>query len=83
MGQGKFDEAKPMYQRALAIEEKVYTPSHPKVAQSLRALADVLDAQVEWFLCVCIAGVDMWVWCRGSMMSGLVSGLAGCPGRGG
>ena len=37
--QGKYAEAEPFYQRALAIREKVLGPNHPSVATSLNNLA--------------------------------------------
>ena len=39
--QGKYDEALPRAERALAILEKVLGPDHPEVASSLRSLAVV------------------------------------------
>ncbi|CAN0448690.1 unnamed protein product, partial [Laminaria digitata] len=33
--QGKYAEAKPLYERSQAIREKVLGPEHPEVAQSL------------------------------------------------
>ena len=33
--QGKYVEAEPLYQRALAMREKVLEPEHPDVANSL------------------------------------------------
>lgn len=40
--QGKYDEAEPLYQRSLAIWEKVLGPEHPAVAQSLDNYASLL-----------------------------------------
>jgi hypothetical protein len=37
--QGRYTEAEPRYQRALAIYEKVLGPEHPEVARSLNNLA--------------------------------------------
>jgi len=37
--QGKYAEAEPLYQRALAISEKTLGPEHPQVATSLNNLA--------------------------------------------
>ena len=36
---GQYDQALPLYQRALAIREKVLGPEHPDVAMSLNNLA--------------------------------------------
>ena len=43
--QGRLDEAEPLYQRALAIEEKVRGPEHPSVAALLDNLAALHHAQ--------------------------------------
>ena len=39
--QGKYAEAEPLYQRALAIREKAFGPEHPDVATSLNNLAQL------------------------------------------
>ncbi|CAN0373132.1 unnamed protein product, partial [Laminaria digitata] len=39
--QGKYAEAKPLYERSQAIREKVLGPEHPEVAQSLNNRAGV------------------------------------------
>ncbi len=39
--QGKYAEAEPLYQRALAIWEKALGPEHPNVATSVNNLADL------------------------------------------
>ncbi|CAN0277262.1 unnamed protein product, partial [Ascophyllum nodosum] len=36
--QGKYDEAEPLYKRALTIREEVLGPRHPKVASILKNL---------------------------------------------
>ncbi|CAB1113194.1 unnamed protein product [Ectocarpus sp. CCAP 1310/34] len=43
--QGKYDQAGPLYDRSLAILEKVHGPDHPDVAQSLNNRAELLRAQ--------------------------------------
>jgi len=43
--QGKYDEAKSSYERAINIWEKVYGPNHPKVATGLNNLAVLLNDQ--------------------------------------
>ena len=43
--QGKYAEAEPLHQRALAIREKVLGPEHPEVATSLNNLAMLYRAQ--------------------------------------
>ena len=43
--QGKYAEAEPLYQRALAIWEKALGPEHPDVATSLNNLAALYQAQ--------------------------------------
>ncbi len=40
--QGKYAEAEPLYQRALAIVEKALGPEHPHVATSLENYAALL-----------------------------------------
>jgi tetratricopeptide (TPR) repeat protein len=40
--QGKYDQAEPLYQRALAIFEKVLGPEHSKVAIALENYAFLL-----------------------------------------
>ena len=42
---GKFDEAVPLYHRALAIREQVLGPEHPNTATSLNNLAVLYDTQ--------------------------------------
>jgi len=42
---GKYTEAEPLYQRALAIQEKLLGPEHPDVAMSLYNLALVCRYQ--------------------------------------
>src|SRR6202050_5268929 len=42
---GKYAEAIPLAQRALAILEKAFGPDHPDVAQSLNNLAELYDTQ--------------------------------------
>ena len=39
--QGKYEEAEPLYQQALAIDEKVYGQDHPEVATDLSSLANL------------------------------------------
>ena len=46
--QGKYDDAEPLYKRALTIREEVLGPDHPKVASSLNNLATLLASQVMW-----------------------------------
>ncbi len=43
--QGRFDEAEPLYLRALEILEKTLGPEHPEVAVSLNNLAELYRAQ--------------------------------------
>ncbi|MCA1994544.1 MAG: CHAT domain-containing protein, partial [Coleofasciculus sp. S288] len=43
--QGNYAQAEPLYQRALAIFEKVLGPEHPDVAASLSALGSLYHAQ--------------------------------------
>ncbi|CAN0113270.1 unnamed protein product, partial [Ectocarpus sp. 12 AP-2014] len=43
--QGKYDEAEPLYIRAVAIREKALGPDHPDVASCLNNLADLLQSQ--------------------------------------
>ena len=44
--QGDYEGAKPLYERSLAIREKVLGPDHPHVASSLNNLAGLLANQV-------------------------------------
>ncbi len=46
--QGKYEEAEPLYQRSLAIEEKALGPEHPQVATSLNNLALIYQAQGKY-----------------------------------
>ena len=46
--QGKYDDAEPLYKRALTIREEVLGPRHPDVAPSLNNLATLLASQVMW-----------------------------------
>eukprot|EP00959_Pyramimonas_sp_CCMP1952_P145113 3038466-Pyramimonas_sp.AAC.1 len=36
---GKYDDALPLYEQSLTIDEKVYGKEHPEVARSLSSLA--------------------------------------------
>lgn len=44
--QGKYSEAGSLYKRAQAIQEEIFGPEHPDVAQSLNNRAGVLYDQV-------------------------------------
>ncbi|CAB1109604.1 unnamed protein product [Ectocarpus sp. CCAP 1310/34] len=44
--QGKYDDAEQLYERSLAIREKVLGPEHPDVAQSLNN-RELLRAQIS------------------------------------
>ena len=44
--QGKFDEAKPLYEEAIAIWRKSYGDEHPSLATGLNDLGLLLKAQV-------------------------------------
>ncbi len=46
--QGKYVEAEPLYQRALAISENSLGPEHPHVATSLNNLAELYRAQGKY-----------------------------------
>ena len=46
--QGKYDDAEPLYKRALTIKEEVLGPRHPDVASRLNNLASLLKSQVMW-----------------------------------
>lgn len=46
--QGKYDEAKPRYERALRIREGNLGEDHSDVAASLASLANLLKDQVLW-----------------------------------
>ena len=45
--QGNYAEARPLYERSLAINEKALGPEHPSVAASLNNLAALFRAQVR------------------------------------
>ena len=45
--QGKLEEALPLYDRALAIDEKVLGPDHPDVAMDLNNKAALLSDMVS------------------------------------
>ena len=44
--QGKYDEAKPNYERALAIREKALGVEHPQVATGLNNVGMLLQSRV-------------------------------------
>lgn len=52
--QGKYDEAKPLYERSLRIREINLGELHPDVAESLNTLANILIQQV-----MCVINVGM------------------------
>ena len=39
---GKYAEAKPLYERSLAMDEKILGPEHPALAESLKNYAELL-----------------------------------------
>ena len=43
--EGRYADADPLYNRALAIREKALGPDHPDVAQSVNNLANLYSAQ--------------------------------------
>ena len=43
--QGRYEEAEPLYKRALEIRERVLGPDHPDTATSLNNLAILYDNQ--------------------------------------
>ena len=45
--QGKYDEAEPLFRRAIDIGEKTLGPEHPNLATGLNNLARLLRAQVR------------------------------------
>jgi len=45
--QGKYNEAEPLYRRAIAIDEKALGPDHPGLATDLNKLAELLEDQVR------------------------------------
>ena len=46
--QGKYDEAVPLHERALAIREKALGPDHPDTGQSLNNLAFLYQAECKY-----------------------------------
>ncbi|NDY74971.1 tetratricopeptide repeat protein, partial [Desulfobacter hydrogenophilus] len=46
--QGKYEEAEPLYQRALKIRETVLGPDHPSVATTLNNLAGLYESQGKY-----------------------------------
>ena len=44
--QSKYDDAEPLFKRALAIHEESLGPRHPDVVSSLNDLAGLLKSQV-------------------------------------
>lgn len=44
--QAKYDDAKPLFERALDIQENALGPNHPEVAATLNNLAGLLEDQV-------------------------------------
>ena len=49
--QGKYEQAQPLLQRALAIREQQLGPDHPDTAQSLNSLAVLYYEQGKYELC--------------------------------
>ncbi len=45
--QGKYEQAEPLYQRALHIREQVLGPEHPDTAQSLNNLAALYEIRAS------------------------------------
>lgn len=45
--QGKYTEADPLYERSLAVREKVLGPDHPDLTLSLNNRAELLLVQVK------------------------------------
>ena len=67
--QGKYAEAEPLYQHALAIREKALGPEHPNVAQSLENYAALLrqmnrddEADQMQARARVIRGESVWRW---------------------
>lgn len=46
--QGRYDEAEPMYQRAITITERALGPDHPNLAASLGNLAELYRTQKKY-----------------------------------
>src|SRR5205085_2146782 len=46
--QGKYEQAEPLFQRALAVSEQALGPNHPSTAQSLNNLALLYDSQGKY-----------------------------------
>ncbi|CAN0557886.1 unnamed protein product, partial [Ectocarpus sp. 12 AP-2014] len=46
--QRKFQDAEPLYERSLAIDEKVYGPDHPEVATDLNNYAALYEVQGKY-----------------------------------
>ena len=66
--QGKYDEAKPMFEESLRITRKVLGNGHPDVAQSLNSLAALLGDQVGLHGAHVVETVGMKIVpCRASM----------------
>ena len=51
--QAKYDDAEPLFKRALAIREETLDSRHPGVATSLNNLAVLLQSQVMWHWARC------------------------------
>ena len=56
--QREFDKAKPLYKRALAIQERALGPDHPGLAKTLNKLALFFYKQVR-VLCICL--IEMYL----------------------
>lgn len=46
--QGRYEEAEPLYERALAIDEKALEPDHPEAATNLNNLAEFYRSQGKY-----------------------------------
>ena len=53
--QGHYDDAKPLYERSLAIDEKALGPDHPHVATDRSNLAGLLESGESRFH-TCVEG---------------------------
>ena len=69
--QGRLDEADPLFERSLAIREKVLGPDHSDVAQSLNNQALLLQARVRAVMAfqdICCGA--RWIWFVGAREQG-------------
>lgn len=60
--QGKYEDAEPLYRRAMEITEGTLGKNHPQYSTTLSNLAKLLEKQVNINQCLCIFGEALLGW---------------------